>query len=181
MTETTAVLGGENRLLLITRNPLRDRAGETVGVLVIARDITEQRQLEDQLYRKKQMDTVARLAGGIAHDFNNLLTVIHGSAEILMHDLPEAYARRSDLEQIKVAASRAAELTRQVLAFSRQQVLAPRFVDLDELISQMKSRMLSLLGGQIDLDLRLSETGGRARAGWCGLIPLSSSRRFKSW
>src|SRR3989441_11893893 len=96
------------------------------------------------------MEAVARLAGGIAHDYNNLLTVMLGSAEILLHDLPPAYARRDDLEQIKAAATRAAELTRQVLAFSRQQVLTPRLLDLTALVAGMERILQPLLGGRVE-------------------------------
>src|SRR5205807_2171047 len=108
-------------------------------------------------------ETVARLAGGIAHDFNNLLTVVLGSAEILLDDLPRAYARRSDLEEIKVAATQAAQLTRQVLAYSRQQVLAPRLLDLNSLVGGMESALRPLLGARIELALDLAARSGAVR------------------
>src|SRR2546425_6162193 len=110
------------------------------------------------------MEAVARLAGGTAHDYNNLLTVMLGSAEILLHDLPPAYARRDDLEQIKAAATRAAELTRQVLAFSRQQVLTPRLLDLTALVAGMERILQPLLGGRVELTLQLGKGIGAVRA-----------------
>ena len=136
-----------------------------IGAIVTSfRDITERRQLEERLRRAHRMEAVARLAGGIAHDYNNLLTVMLGSAEILLHDLPPAYARRDDLEQIKAAATRAAELTRQVLAFSRQQVLTPRLLDLTALVAGMERILQPLLGGRVELTLQLGKGIGAVRA-----------------
>jgi two-component system cell cycle sensor histidine kinase/response regulator CckA len=136
-----------------------------IGAIVANfRDITERKQLEERLRRAHRMDAVARLAGAIAHDYNNLLTVMLGSAEILLHDLPLAYARRDDLEQIKAAASRAAELTRQVLAYSRQQVLTPKMLDVNTLIGGMKRVLQPLVGGGVDLQLQLREGIGTVRA-----------------
>ena len=136
-----------------------------IGAIVANfRDITERKQLEERLRRAHRMDAVARLAGAIAHDYNNLLTVILGSAEILLHDLPAAYARRDDLEQIKAAASRAAELTRQVLAYSRQQVLTPRMLDVNALIGGMERVLQPLVGGGVELQLQLGGGIGTVRA-----------------
>src|SRR5207302_1129974 len=157
------VVDGRRRTLLLTRSPLRDHDGRIIGVLGVARDITQQRQLEDRLSRAHRMESVARLAGGIAHDFNNLLTVVLGSAEILLDDLPRAYARRSDLQEIKAAATQAAQLTRQVLAYSRQQVLAPRLLDLNGLVGGMESALRALLGARIELALDLAAQSGAVR------------------
>ena len=161
--EEHVVVDGRPRTLLLTRSPLRDHDGRIIGVLGVARDVTEQRRLEDRLNRAHRMESVARLAGGIAHDFNNLLTVVLGSAEILLDDLPRAYARRSDLEEIKVAATQAAQLTRQVLAYSRQQVLAPRLLDLNGLVGGMESALRPLLGARIELALDLAARSGAVR------------------
>jgi len=161
--EEHLVIDGRRRVLLLTRSPLRDYDGRIIGVLGVARDVTEQRQLEERLSRAHRMESVARLAGGIAHDFNNLLTVILGSAEILLDDLPRAYARRNDLEEIKTAATQAAQLTRQVLAYSRQQVLAPRLLDLNGLIGGMERALRPLLGARIELALDLAAHNGAAR------------------
>src|SRR2546423_11407379 len=161
--EEHVVVDGRRRTLLLTRSPLRDHDGRIIGVLGVARDVTQQRQLEERLSRAHRMESVARLAGGIAHDFNNLLTVVLGSAEILLDDLPHAYARRSDLEEIKVAATQAAQLTRQVLAYSRQQVLAPRLLDLNGLVGGMESALRPLLGARIELALDLAARSGAVR------------------
>ena len=154
---------GRRRTLLLTRSPLRDYDGRIIGVLGITREVTEQRQLEERLSRAHRMESVARLAGGIAHDFNNLLTVVLGSAEILLDDLPHAYARRSDLVEIKTAATQAAQLTRQVLAYSRQQVLAPRPLDLNTLVGGMERALRPLLGARVELTLDLAAQGGAVR------------------
>jgi len=161
--EEHVVVEGRRRTLLLTRSPLRDYDGRIIGVLSSTRDVTEQRQLEDRLSRAHRMESVARLAGGIAHDFNNLLTVVLGSAEILLDDLPRAYARRSDLEEIKTAATQAAQLTRQVLAYSRQQVLAPRPLELDTLVGGMERALRPLVGARIELTLDLAAQSGAVR------------------
>ena len=161
--EEHVVADGRRRTLLLTRSPLRDHDGRIIGVLGVARDITQQRQLEERLSRAHRMESVARLAGGIAHDFNNLLTVVLGSAEILLDDLPRAYARRNDLEEIKTAATQAAQLTRQVLAYSRQQVLAPRLLDLNGLVGGMERTIRPLVGARIELALDLAAQSGAVR------------------
>ncbi len=161
--EEQVVVEGRRRALLLTRSPLRDYHGRIIGVLGITRDVTEQHQLEERLSRVHRMESVARLAGGIAHDFNNLLTVVLGSAEILLDDLPRAYARRSDLEEIKTAATQAAQLTRQVLAYSRQQVLVPRPLDLNSLVGGMERALRPLLGARIELKLDLAAPSGAVR------------------
>jgi len=161
--EEHVVVDGHRRTLLLTRSPLRDYDGRIIGVLGVARDVTEQRQLEERLSRAQRMESVARLAGGIAHDFNNLLTVVLGSAEILLDDLPRAYARRNDLEEIKTAATQAAQLTRQVLAYSRQQVLAPRLLDLNGLVGGMERALRPLVGARIELVLDLAAASSAVR------------------
>ena len=161
--EEHVVVDGRRRTLLLTRSPLRDYDGRIIGVLGVARDVTEQRQLEERLSRAQRMESVARLAGGIAHDFNNLLTVVLGSAEILLDDLPRAYARRNDLEEIKTAATQAAQLTRQVLAYSRQQVLAPRLLDLNGLVGGMERALRPLVGARIELVLDLAAASSAVR------------------
>ncbi|HET8712080.1 MAG TPA: PAS domain S-box protein, partial [Gemmatimonadales bacterium] len=99
------------------------------------RDITAQRQLETQLAQAQKMEAIGRLAGGVAHDFNNLLTVILSYSDLVLEDLPANAAQRDDIAQIRKAAEGASALTRQLLAFSRQQVLQPKVLDINDAVS----------------------------------------------
>jgi len=124
--------------------------------LVLARDTTERRQLEDQLRQAQKMEAVGQLAGGIAHDFNNLLTAILGSTQLLLHATPPEDGRREDVEEIKNAGRRAAELTRQLLAFSRRQVLAPKVLDMNTVVSQMDKMLRRLIVEDVELVTQLA-------------------------
>ena len=124
--------------------------------LVLARDTTERRQLEDQLRQAQKMEAVGQLAGGIAHDFNNLLTAILGSTQLLLHATPPEDGRREDVEEIKNAGLRAAELTRQLLAFSRRQVLAPKVLDMNAVVSQMDKMLRRLIVEDVELVTQLA-------------------------
>ncbi|MBL8978414.1 MAG: PAS domain S-box protein [Gemmatimonadetes bacterium] len=115
------------------------------------RDITLQRQLEEEARQSRKMETAGRLAGGIAHDFNNLLTAILGTSELLLGGLALGSPEREDVEEIKRAATRAANLTRQLLAFSRRQVLQPRTIELDQLVQGVESLVRRLIGEHITL------------------------------
>ena len=133
------------------RNLLQDPA---VGAVVVnSRDMTEQRLLEDQLRQSQKLESVGRLAGGVAHDFNNLLTVILSCAETLTEGLGVESRHIEDVREIHTATERARELTRQLLAFARKQVIAPKPVDLNSVV-RGNQRMLSRLLGE-DVDLRV--------------------------
>jgi len=125
-----------------------DQQGSTVNV---SRDITERKRLESQLLQSQKMETVGRLAGGIAHDFNNLLTAITGYADLALEDLPPASPVRGDIEDLRKAADRATSLTRQLLAFARKQLIEPRIVNLNQLISDMDGFIRRLIGEQLEL------------------------------
>jgi hypothetical protein len=120
--------------------------------LVLVRDVTEQRQLEGQLRQAQKMDAVGRLAGGLAHDFNNLLTAITGYGDLVLGTLPADDARRADVEEIRIAADRAAALTQQLLAFSRKQVLQPRVLDLNVIVRNAEKLLRRLIGEHIALE-----------------------------
>ena len=138
--------------------------GRLVGILGIGRDVTERAQLEQQLRQAQKMEAVGRLAGGIAHDFNNILTAITGYADLLLEDLGATDPRRQDADEIHKAADRAAGLTRQLLAFSRQQVLQPTVLEVNKLVSDLEKMLRRLLGEDVELGTRLAPTTGRVKA-----------------
>jgi PAS domain S-box-containing protein len=131
--------------------PLRSSEGEILGVIGVALDITDRKHLTDQLRQSQKMQAVGELAGGVAHDFNNLLMVVKGHAELLLDRLPKASPLRSSIDQMQKAADRAASLTRQLLAFSRKQVLQPRVLDLNEVVSGMIKMVSRVIGEHIEL------------------------------
>ena len=127
-------------------------------------DVTERARLEARLRQAQKMEAVGQLAGGVAHDFNNILTAILGYAEVLLDEYEEGDRLRRDVEEIKKAGNRAAGLTRQLLAFSRQQVLLPTVVDLNALTDNLASMLRRLIGGHIQLSLDLDADLGAVRA-----------------
>jgi len=144
--------------------PLQDGAGRVTGMLSIAADLTEVRRLEVQYRQAQKMEAVGRLAGGIAHDFNNLLTAILGTTGLLLEDLGSESRARLDVQEIEKAAKRAAGLTRQLLVFSRQQVLEPRVLDLNALVGNLETMLRRLIGEDIELRTALSAEVTAVRA-----------------
>jgi len=134
------------------------------GLVVRAFDISERRNLQEQLRLAQRMEAVGRLAGGVAHDFNNVLTIIQGHVQILGEDLGPDHPSRSDVEEIRKAAEHARTLTAQLLAFSRQQVLRPRVLDLNAVVSDIDRMLGRLIGEDIELVLDLDPGLGRIRA-----------------
>jgi PAS domain S-box-containing protein len=123
------------------------------AALVVARDVTERRELQERLAEAEKMEAVGRLAGGVAHDFNNLLTVISGYAEILRRD-PSA---REPLDEIEHAAEQATSLTRQLLAFSRRQVLHPKPLDVNEIVGGMSAMLERIIGDDVKVAVQLED------------------------
>ena len=144
--------------------PVRDALGKVIRVVGIAEDITELRRTQEQLFQSQKIEAVGRLAGGVAHDFNNLLTVIIGHGELLGEDLKEGDPLRESVLEVLHAASRAAGLTKQLLAFSRQQVLELRVVDLNALVGNMDKMLRRLIGEDVELRSVLSDALGAVRA-----------------
>ena len=149
---------------------VRDSAGEPMYFISQIQDITNRRQLEEQFRQSQKMDAVGRLAGGVAHDFNNLLTVIAGYSELALHrvtggGLPaESDDVRDELEEIKNATARAASLTQQLLAFSRQQVVRPDRLDLNEIVDAIEKMLHRLIGEHIALTVTLDPAAGTVLA-----------------
>jgi two-component system cell cycle sensor histidine kinase/response regulator CckA len=140
------------------------RDGAIVGILGIARDITDRLTLEEQFRQAQKMEAVGRLAGGVAHDFNNLLTVIRSYSDLLLDGLPADDARRADLEEIREAARRATVLTRQLLAFSRRQVMQPSVMSLNTIVAGAERLLRRLIGEDITLVTRLDAALGAVKA-----------------
>ncbi|HET7274663.1 MAG TPA: PAS domain S-box protein [Longimicrobiaceae bacterium] len=141
------------------------------GIVINSRDITQRveaesalKESQEQLLQSQKMEAVGRLAGGIAHDFNNLLTAIKGFTELLLLDFDSDDPRRSFASEIQGAAGRAAGLTRQLLAFSRKQVLQPKVLDLNVVVAEMENMLRRLIGEDFTLSTKLADGLGRVRA-----------------
>ena len=144
---------GAHRMLdLIGTNLLEDPAVR--GIVVIARDMTEQVELREQLLQSQKLEALGRLASGVAHDFNNLLTVISASAELLLGDLPAGDENRAEAERIVEASKRAARLTRQLLAFGRKQVLRLEPLDLGQVVRATERLLERLIGEDVEVVAR---------------------------
>jgi PAS domain S-box-containing protein len=142
---------GTRFIIDATIGPVRDAAGAVTAYVAVKRDVTAERDLEARLRQAQRMEAVGQLAGGVAHDFNNLLAAISGYAEFVRAALPDAAESRHDINEVLRATERAAELTRQLLAFSRRQALAPVVLDPAEVIGGVVPMLRRLLGEHIAL------------------------------
>ncbi len=142
---------GKRVWLRVNTEPLRDRDGQVIAAVATFADITAERELGEQLRRSQRLEAVGQLAGGVAHDFNNLLAAIRGYSELAMGGLPLGSPSRADLEEVLRAADRAAALTRQLLLFSRRQVLAPKLVDPADVVDGLFPMLRQLVGEHIEL------------------------------
>ena len=159
-----ATKDGKQIHIALTVSPIKDVSGRIVGASAIGRDITESKQMEDMFRQAQKMEAVGRLAGGVAHDFNNMLSVIIGYSELLLERADTDGQVRKQCEEIKRAGDRAASLTRQLLAFSRQQVLEPRVLNLNTSVAEIEKMLRRLIGEDIDLRTSLDPTLGLVKA-----------------
>jgi len=143
---------------------VRNVAAEVEYYETIVRDVTEQRRLQAQLTQAQKMEAIGRLAGGIAHDFNNLLTAVFGYVDLLHEELAANTRAQQDLAEIRKAAERAAGLTRQLLAFSRQQVLEPVVLEPNGLLEDFEKMLRRVIGEDVNLRLTLGADVGNVRA-----------------
>jgi two-component system cell cycle sensor histidine kinase/response regulator CckA len=153
---------GGRRLIRWNNSVLRSPSGEVVGTSSIGEDVTEQKRIAAQLLQAQKMEAVGRLAGGVAHDFNNALGVILGYTELLMREAGDA--QRGKLQQILNASQRAAGLTRQLLAFSRRQVVDPKILDLNALLADVQRMLGRLIGEDVEVVIVPFEGLGRVKA-----------------
>jgi len=155
---------GTWRLVESTASTILNEHGEVDYLVIVNRDVTERRNLEKQLRQAQKMEAVGRLSGGIAHDFNNLLGVIIGYAGILEENVGSNESLRGSVQQVLHAGRQAAALTRQLLAFSRQQVLEPKILDLNAIVRETEKMLRRLIGEDIVLETRLQDNLGRMKA-----------------
>ncbi len=142
----------------VTATPLLDSSGQIAGGISVLRDVTQQRMLEVQLMQSQKMEAIGQLAGGVAHDFNNLLAVIMGYGELLLSEFTPEDPKGNDVNEMLAAARRGVSLTRQLLAFSRQQMVQPAVLDLNEIVSGIEKMLRRLIGEHIRLSTRLAPT-----------------------
>ena len=163
--ETTCNCGDGRRTDLRVRAfPTHGEDGAITGCIEVVEDITDRTRLEEQLRQAAQLEAIGRLAGGVAHDFNNLLTAMLGYSNVLLQQMPKNSPDREKVFQINRAAERAAELTRQLLAFSRKQVLAVTVLDLNPLIADFEKILRRLVGADIELMTVFDPSLGRVMA-----------------
>jgi len=146
----------------ISLGPLVTREGVLVSSTIV--DITGRKKMEGQLRHSQRMEAIGKLAGGVAHDFNNLLTVIIGCADVVLETLSPDHAATKKVEMVRKAGASAADLTRQLLAFSRQQMLQPRVLDLKEIVERTEVLLCRLIGENIKLTISLEPSLGRVKA-----------------
>jgi PAS domain S-box-containing protein len=149
----------EQRIVLV-----QDHTARLVAIEGIARDITERKNLEEQLRQSQKMEAVGRLAGGVAHDFNNMLTAILGYSDLVLNQLSPTDSLCTDIEEIKKAGERATSLTTQLLAFSRKQILQPKVLELNERVADTDKMLQRLIGEDIELITSLDPALGRVKA-----------------
>ena len=154
---------GSTRWIRGRATPVRDEGGQIIRLVGVAEDISDLKRTEEQFRQAQKMEAVGRLAGSVAHDFNNLLTAILGHAELLLEDLDPESPHRPDVDEIRNAAPRAATLTRQLLAFSRQQVFEVTVLSPNTVVANLEKMLRRLMGEQVSLRVTLGQYAGNVR------------------
>jgi len=147
-----------------TISPVLDEHGKVVNYVAVKRDVSKELELEKQLGQSQKLEAVGRLAGGVAHDFNNILTAILGCAELMSEDLPSASPLRADLDEIRRSGQRAADLTRQLLTFSRRQIISPRLLDPARVLGDFEKMLRRIVGEDVVLSFVHRSRGARIEA-----------------
>jgi signal transduction histidine kinase/CheY-like chemotaxis protein len=167
----TTILSMNGQWYNITIDPILDELGHLLGAVNIISDITERKQaeermktLQEQFLQSQKMEAIGQLAGGVAHDFNNLLTVINGYSDLILEDIDEKNRFFQDVKEIKKASEHAASLTRQLLAFSRKQILQPKILDINSVVLNMDKMLRRMIGEDIQMVTLLSKDLGRMKA-----------------
>lgn len=163
--EMTAIKNdGQEFPFYFSTSAIGDDSGNPILIICVGRDISERKYLEDQLRHAQKMEAIGQLAGGVAHDFNNLLIVISGYSNNLLKNIRKDDSNYKNILQISKAADRAASLTRQLLAFSRKQILQPKLLDLNNLINDTEKMLKRLIGENINLSTVLSSDTRKIQA-----------------
>jgi PAS domain S-box-containing protein len=144
--------------------PVYNASHELYRQVGLVEDITDLRRTEEQLLQAQKMEAVGRLAGGVAHDFNNLLTAILGYSELVLQDLGDDHPSAVDLKEIRAAGQSAESLTRQLLAFSRRQILQPQTLDLNKVLTRVDALLQRIIGEDVELTMKLTAPLGRVSA-----------------
>jgi two-component system, cell cycle sensor histidine kinase and response regulator CckA len=155
---------GKRVIVLETAKAVRDDHGKIVAYEGIMRDVTEQRQLERQFFQSQKMESIGLLAGGIAHDFNNIVTAINGYADMILMSLPKTHPHYKNVLNILKGGKRAEKLTRQLLAFSRKQIIKPKVVDINAIITELAKMLRRLIGEDIVFETKLKSKIGNIQA-----------------
>ncbi len=154
----------EEFYIFLSTSIIRDEKNEPVALIGVSRDISEHKKLEQQFRQAQKMEAIGRLAGGVAHDFNNLLTIIKGYSELLLSRLADDNLLRNYALQIDKAGEKAGSLTRQLLAFSRKQILKPKVMNLNTLLRDMENMLQRLIGEDLELVMLLDQKLGNVQA-----------------
>jgi two-component system, cell cycle sensor histidine kinase and response regulator CckA len=155
---------GEWRVMESTASAVRNSEGAVEKLIIVNRDITERKHLEQQLLLSQRLEAVGKLSGGVAHDFNNILGVIIGYSEALQQMMPADDPMREAVDEIEKAGRRAAALTQQLLAFSRKQVLEPKVLDLNSIVADVEKMLRRLIGEDLELEIVPASALGRVKA-----------------